>query len=448
MPSAHKTIPLHPVPVMSPAAGGRYDHLIRPDGMVHRTVFTDPEIFQQEMRKIFGVSWVFLLHETEIPDPGDFKTLNVGLRPVIVTRDDEGQVHALMNRCSHRGARICADTHGNSKRFRCPYHGWSFKNNGELSAVTYGEGYPQSFDHQAHNLGRFPRVESYRGFVFGSLNPDVEPLLDWIGPAREVFDWSMDSPLKHRMRVVKSATTVFNANWKLQNDNNGDMYHVPFTHRSVLTMVRDRYGSGKSLDHFRSDQSPMYVSDLTHGHKLIDQRPSLKTPWDQAVPVPGRESYSQKLINELGLEKAREFLHMTGRAGINLVLYPNIVVVGGGAFNVYEPVAVDKTLVHLYTVILEDAPPEVNTLRLRFAEDFVYTGNRDDNEVFERMQISLANIPEMEWVDFSKGLGTDREQLQSDGSVRGNISDETGMRAAYQRWKELMSSDITTCVAL
>ncbi len=116
------------------------------------------------------------------------------------------------------------------------------------------------------------------------------------------------------MRIDKSASTVFNANWKLQNDNNGDMYHVPFTHRSVLTMACERYGTGKSLYHFRSDQSPMYVSDLTHGHKLIDQRPSLKTPWGQAVPIPGRESYSQKLIDELGLEKAREYLHMTGRA--------------------------------------------------------------------------------------------------------------------------------------
>ncbi|CAN5471667.1 aromatic ring-hydroxylating dioxygenase subunit alpha [soil metagenome] len=444
--NAQPTVRLHQVPASKSTRNGKYDSLVRPDGLVHRTLFTDPAIFQEEMTKIFGGTWVFLLHETEIPNPDDFKSITVGLRPVIVTRDSEGNIHALMNRCSHRGAMVNAEEKGNTKRFRCPYHGWNFNNNGELAAVPYADGYPDTFDKQAHNLGRFPRLESYRGYVFASLNADVEPLLEWIGPAKEVFDWSMDSAMKHGMRVVKSATTVFHGNWKMQNDNNGDMYHVPFTHRSVLNMAKERYGSGKSLDHFKSDDSPMYVSDLTHGHKLIDQRPSLKTPWDQAVPVPGRESYSQKLIDDLGLEKAREFLHMTGRAGINLILYPNIVIVGGGSFNVYEPVSVDKTYVHLYTVILDDAPPEMNTLRLRFAEDFVYTGNRDDNEVFERMQIALTTIPEMEWVDLSKGMGTGRESLQPDGSTRGNISDETGIRASYGRWIELMSSDIKTSV--
>lgn len=427
---------------------GRYDALVRPDGRVHRSLFTDPAIFEEEMVKVFGGTWVFLLHETEIPNPHDFKRISIGRRPVIVTRDADGAVHALMNRCSHRGAMVEIAEHGNTKRFRCPYHGWAFDNRGTLTAVTYADGYAESFDSRAHNLGRFPRLESYRGYVFGSLNAQVEPLLDWIGPAREIFDWSMDRPMQLGMRVVKSATIAYNGNWKLQNDNNGDMYHVPFTHRSVLEMARMRYGGGKSLDHFRTDDSPMYVSDLTHGHKLIDQRPSLTAPWDRAVPVPGRETHAEAVIAQLGEERAREHLHMTGRAGINLIFYPNFLVVGAGGFNVYEPVAVDRTIIHIYTVMLDDVPAELNTLRLRFAEDFVYTGNRDDNEIFERIQHALTTIPEMEWLDFSKGLGTAREVPQPDGSIRGAVSDETGIRASYGRWLELMNSDIRTSVAL
>jgi hypothetical protein len=98
--------------------------------------------------------------------------------------------------------------------------------------------------------------------------------------------------------------------------------------------------------------------------------------------------------------------------------------------------------------VLDDAPPEVNALKSRFLEDFAGFGYRDDNEIFERIQYSLSTIPEMEWVDFSKGLGTSREVVNADGSITGNVSDETGIRGAYYYWKELMSRDVRLRVAL
>jgi phenylpropionate dioxygenase-like ring-hydroxylating dioxygenase large terminal subunit len=142
------------------------------------------------------------------------------------------------------------EAQGNAKKFQCAYHGWMFSNTGELLTVTFADGYGPNFDKAAHNLGRFPRVESYRGYVFGSLNPDVEPLLEWMGPAQEMLDWSIDKLNTAGARVVKSSTMVFSANWKLQNDNNGDMYHVPFTHRSVGQMTNERHGSGKGARSF------------------------------------------------------------------------------------------------------------------------------------------------------------------------------------------------------
>jgi phenylpropionate dioxygenase-like ring-hydroxylating dioxygenase large terminal subunit len=419
-----------------------YDSLVRPDGMVHRTVFTDPAIFDMEMKKVFGGTWVFLVHETEIPKADDFKCINIGRRPVIVCRTASGELRALLNRCTHRGTAVCAEAQGNADRFQCPYHGWVFANTGELRTVTFADGYGPEFDKAAHNLGRFPRVESYRGYVFGSLNADVEPLLDWIGPSREIIDWSIDVFNTPGARAVKYGSMTFGGNWKLQSDNNGDMYHVPFTHRSVGQMTNERHGSGKSLDHFRGDKSPMSVKYFGHGHKLIDQRPSIDSPWERARPVPGREAYAATLEERLGYEEARKYLDMTGRAGINLILYPNLLITGGGVFNVYEPVSVDKTIVHMYGVSFDDAPAEVNVLKSRFLEDFVGFGNRDDNEIFERIQQSLTNVPEMEWVDYSKGLGTDREVVNADGSISGNISDETGIRGSYAYWKELMRRDV------
>jgi phenylpropionate dioxygenase-like ring-hydroxylating dioxygenase large terminal subunit len=423
---------------------GRYDHLVRPEGLVHRSVYCDPEIFAEEMVKVFGASWVFLLHETEIPEQDDFKTITVGRRPTIVTRSADGRITALLNRCSHRGSMLCVEDHGRAKHFECPYHGWTFSNTGELLSVPYPKGYDTTFDPADQHLGRFPRIENYRGFVFGSLNPEVEPFLKWLGPAREVLDWSIDRDTigAGGVKVVKGTQMTYRGNWKLQNDNNGDAYHAPFLHASTGKMNFQRYGRGKLLDHIRDDDSPMMTKYYGHGHKLLDQRPSIGSSWERARPVPGGEALAAAVVEKVGANLGREYLELIGRAGINLVLYPNLLIFGHGQFSVYEPVSVDATNVRWYTTLLNDAPEEINLLRLRFAEDFNHVAAPDDNEIFERMQMSLSTIPEMEWVNVSRGLGTDREVVEESGAVRGNIMDETGIRGSYLHWRELMNRDV------
>jgi Ring hydroxylating alpha subunit (catalytic domain) len=140
-------------------------------------------------------------------------------------------------------------------------------------------------------------------------------------------------------------------------------------------------------------------------------------------------------------DESRRWLDLTARAGINLVIYPNLLVYGNGVFAVYEPLAVDLTNVRWFTALMENVPEEVNLLRLRFAEDFTNVAAGDDNEAFEQMQTVLTNIPEMEWLDMSRGLGTEREVDEGGGVIRGNIMDETAIRRSYDRWNELMNLD-------
>jgi phenylpropionate dioxygenase-like ring-hydroxylating dioxygenase large terminal subunit len=423
---------------------GKYDGLVLPDGMVHRTVYTDPNIFEEEMKKIFGGSWVFLVHEAEIPGPYDFKTTTVGRRPVIVTRDADGKVHALLNRCTHRASLVCVAEQGNAKRFMCPYHSWTFGIDGELLAVTFPDGFGPDFDKAGHNLGRLPRVASYGGYIFGSLNPEVEPLEEWLGAARPLIDWSVerDNIGPKGLRIVKGTHYVFHGNWKHQNDNNCDAYHAPFLHQSTAVMNQRRHGAGKGLDHLRGDDTPMFNQYLGNGHKLMDQRPAIQSSWERTRPIPGRESHSAAVIEKLGQDEAMNYLERIGRTGINLVIYPNLFILGHGSFAVYEPVSVDKTNVRYYTALLNDAPEEINALRLRFAEDFNNVGARDDNEVMERVQQGLTLIPEMEWVDLSRGLGTNRESVRQDGVITGNIMDDTGVRGSYGWWATLMNRDV------
>lgn len=144
----------------------------------HRDMFTDADLFELEMKHIFEGNWVFLAHESQIPNPNDYFTTHIGRQPVVITRDKGGELHAFINACSHRGAQICRFKRANRATFTCPFHGWTFSNTGKLLKVKDpdGAGYPEQFNTDgSHDLKRVARFDGYRGFLFGSLSADVNP---------------------------------------------------------------------------------------------------------------------------------------------------------------------------------------------------------------------------------------------------------------------------------
>jgi len=136
-----------------PDTSGVWDDLVQQD-RVHRRVYTDDSIFAREMDNIFAATWVYLAHESEIPEPNDFKLSWIGLREVIVARDEDGVVHAFSNRCSHRGASVCREHQGNAADFTCPYHGWRFDNRGQLFGIPGKSAYGPKFKSRDMNLAR------------------------------------------------------------------------------------------------------------------------------------------------------------------------------------------------------------------------------------------------------------------------------------------------------
>ena len=168
-----------------------WDELIQED-RVHRLIYTDPAIFQAEMTNIFGAVWVYLGHESQIPNRDDFITVRLGLRPLILLRDFAGKIRALFNRCAHRGTTLCRKDRGSARIFTCPYHGWSFLNTGKLRAVPWPDGYACDFKDAKYNVAQVPRVDSYRGFIFATLNPDAPSLVDYLGPIAEPIDQWLD----------------------------------------------------------------------------------------------------------------------------------------------------------------------------------------------------------------------------------------------------------------
>ncbi len=164
---------------------------------VDRRIFADPELFELEMKQIWEKVWVYAGHESQLPKPKDFMTTWIGRTPIIVNRNKSGELNAFVNVCTHRGATLCRTTKGSTSNFVCPFHGWAFDGDGKLLAPMNedGAGYPPGFDKA--NLGlRRVRLESYRGFLFATLNDSAEPLREYLAESKAFIDLIVDQSPK------------------------------------------------------------------------------------------------------------------------------------------------------------------------------------------------------------------------------------------------------------
>ncbi|MGQ4554298.1 Rieske 2Fe-2S domain-containing protein [Halobellus sp. GM3] len=206
------------------------------EGLVPLKAYNDAEVFELERERIFGQCWVFLGHGSEIPDPGDYASRYIGTDPFIMTRDEAGDIRVLFNSCRHKGAKVCRTEQGNSSHFRCPYHGWTYKNDGDLIGVPnrdllHGE----SELWTDIGLKQAPRVDDYNGLIFASLDRDAPPLEEFLGPAT----WYLDlftKGFKGGMEVLGEPHRVeIDSDWKSGSDNFfGDAHHTEVAHQSLL----------------------------------------------------------------------------------------------------------------------------------------------------------------------------------------------------------------------
>ena len=312
---------------------------------VHRRVYTDPAVFDREMVRIFGGTWVYLAHESQLPEPDSFVTTQLGLRPLLLTRDGSGEIHALLNRCTHRGSTVCREVSGTAKRFQCPYHAWTFKNDGQLESVPWPKGYGDTFSFGDHRLGEVPRVATYRQFIFATFNWDSPPLIEHLGPATDYLDdWLDRYPTGNVIVRNSSQKMMYRANWKLSFDNASDGYHPAFSHRSLLT-VAARYGDDRDMQYYarQPDDGPLYTKYLGNGHTVTDQRPGMQGGyWKWVRPFPGMEAFEQLMRDRFGAKEAERWLDMGPGAGMNLNIFPNLLLIGNH-LQIVEPQTVDST---------------------------------------------------------------------------------------------------------
>ncbi len=374
------------------------------DYRVHRSIFTDPELFELEMKHIFEGNWIYLAHESQIPNNNDYFTLNMGRQPVVITRNRQGELNALINACSHRGAQLCRHKRGNKATYTCPFHGWTFNNSGKLLKVKDPEdaGYPDCFNKDgSHDLKKVPRFENYRGFLFGSLNPDVAPLAEYLGEAAKIIDMIVDQSESGLEVLRGSSTYTYDGNWKLTAENGADGYHVSAVHwnYAATTQQRKEKEAGDnvramSAGSWGKQGGGFYAFD--HGHMLLWTawaNPEDRPNWDR------REEYVEKFG-----EATADWMVRRSR---NLCLYPNVYLMDqfGSQIRVLRPIAVNKTEVTIYCIAPKGESDEARAHRIRQYEDFFNASGMatpDDLEEFRSCQMGY-NAGNAEWNDMCRG---------------------------------------------
>lgn len=367
-----------------------------------RSIFIDQDLFDLEMEHIFEGNWIYLAHESQIPNKNDYFTTWMGRQPIVIARNRDEQLNAFVNACSHRGAMLCRHKRGSKATYTCPFHGWTFNNSGRLLKVKdpEGAGYPEQFNTEGSHDLRKVRLESYRGFLFGSLNPDVKPLAEHLGEAAKIIDMMVDQAPDGLEVVRGSSTYYYDGNWKLQAENGADGYHVSAVHWNYVATTGRRKAAGddgiKAMDASSWSKQDGGFYSFENGHLVL---------WTRWADPTTRPSYARlpELTESHGQAKA-EWMVENLR---NLCLYPNLYLMDqfSSQLRVIRPIAVDKTEVTIYCIAPRNEPAEQRAHRIRQYEDFFNASGMatpDDLEEFRSCQQGYQGRA-MRWNDMSRG---------------------------------------------
>ena len=397
---------------------------------VNRRVFTDPHILELEHQRVFEQSWIYAGHESEIPQPGDFRARNVAGRPVVLVRGSDGQVRVLLNTCTHRGSLVCRQPSGNTRSFQCPYHAWTFSNQGELIGIPGEDAYSAAFDRRELALAAAPRLESYRGFVFISFDPAIEGLIEYLTGAREYLDLVCDQSEVGMEIVGGTQLYSMRANWKLLVENSIDGYHAPTTHQRYLDFLLDSGVDARGLRRTGSGKS------LGNGHAVIESSPppggrpiASWAPWFGEAKKAELEAMQRQFEARFGVERAYK-ITQTSR---NLLIFPNLIINDIMAITVrtFFPRTPDYMDITAWALAPKEESPDNRALRLDNFLTFLGPGGfatPDDVEMLEACQRGFASR-EVEWSDISRGMKREHPLT----------NDELQMRAFWRKWHELIT---------
>lgn len=415
---------------------------------VHKRVYTDPAVFELEMERIWGKAWIYVGHESQVPNTGDFYHTTIGKHAVLMVRQKDGGIAVLFNRCAHKGAQLVGEESGNVKQFRCGYHGWCFALDGKFKgAPMFSDGYSEtrlnrdSADMHVHQL---PRYGAYRGFVFASLDPNAPELETWLGGVASTLDNMVDRSPEQALEATGGVMRyVHNSNWKFFVENLNDLMHSMVVHESASMTARKfgqeivgaedtRPAAIQILEPFSNDYAffdEMGLRAFDYGHGYSGGNTSIHAGYSE---IPG---YFEQLEQTHGREKAKEILSMSRH---NTVVWPSMTLKGAvQTLRVVKPLAVDKTLIESWTFRLKGAPDALLHRSIYYCNLINSAFNLvgpDDEELYKRQQRGLETEGG-EWVSLHRNLGD--VHPEGHGYVSRGTSD-MAFRNMFRAWRHYM----------
>ncbi|WP_409186597.1 aromatic ring-hydroxylating dioxygenase subunit alpha [Amycolatopsis sp. VS8301801F10] len=422
------------------AVPGGLQQLVEPDrGYVNPVIYTDPAIYQKELELVFGRSWLFLAHRSQLPRAGSFVQTYMGEDPVLVVRQRDGSVKAFLNQCRHRGMRICRSDQGVSKTFTCSYHGWGYDLEGNLVHVPKeSRAYRDEIDKTRWGALKVPRIAEHKGFYFGTWSDDVPEFEDYLGDMAYYFDavaGAWDDGLEF---VGGTAKWVIDTNWKFASEQfASDMYHVPISHASAMIALSEdprAWAAGDPPDEAPGRQfagnghgsGGFWRSHLEHAEFSFgpEYRDWLAANQDE-------------IHRNLGADRPDKVLaHNT--------IFPNFSWLGlTPTMRVWHPRGPGQIEVWAWTYVPAGAPDRIKDLIRRVAQrQFSPAGvfETDDGENWTEIQLVLRGY-KARTTTFNVQMGLGYEERDSHGlpGLSNDVYSETAARGFYQRWLELMS---------
>ncbi|WP_285766825.1 aromatic ring-hydroxylating dioxygenase subunit alpha [Peribacillus sp. SI8-4] len=405
------------------------------DGVIPAYLLGDPKVYEIEHEKVFLKTWVFVGHESEVPNKGDFMTRELAGYSLIITRDGEGEVRAFYNMCTHRGMKLCRADKGNKSMFTCPYHGFNFKNTGELVGVPLQKDiYGGMLDRTTMGLHKV-KLESYKGLLFGTWNEEAEPLEDFLGDIR----WYLDILVgRAEMEVIGVPQRfIVSSNWKVGSDNFvGDSYHTMVTHGSIakLGMVPNATYSKRGFQ---------IHTENGHGLNLGTPNP------DFAFPEELKEEFKCNLSAEqYGV--LSNLKNMIGNVFPNLsflISHTKIKdrFISNTSIRMWRPIGHDKMEVIAWMLVEKNASQDWKD---RSRDSFILTFSpsgifeQDDTEVFTDItEAAQGPMPFLKNLTYNYTMGLHREPVEfvGPGVAYDDKFTEASQRNFYKYWLELMT---------
>jgi nitrite reductase/ring-hydroxylating ferredoxin subunit len=425
-------------------------------GQISREIFVNDEIYQEELERVFARAWLFVGHESQVPNPGDYFVSSMGEESVLLCRDRAGQVHVFLNSCRHRGMKVCRYDDGNTTVFTCPYHGWSYGTDGRLIGVPYfREAYHSTLDRSKWGLVEVAQLCNYKGAIWATWDPTAPSFREYLGDFRCYLDLSLDSwdGSEGGSEVLAGVQKwLIPCNWKFPAENfSGDSYHN-ISHRSVDLVGIGPSGSSRRDLAERQAARRLQICFPERGHQtgVYVLPPGQPTP-----PAYQHSPIVAEYFRECEAVRRRrrgDWGRVTGSPGEifpNTALHPR----QPRTIAVWHPRGTHQTEVWRWYLVDAAAPAEVKA----FLRDYYirYSGpagltEQDDMENWNYAHAaSRGTIARRHPYSYEQGMGHEIEDFEWDGlRLPGWVMDlteakssEHNLRNLYRRWAEFMEAD-------